>query len=366
MAAHSQSPCHNFQAAHGAMFALSGDHSIVETFGDAEGEALALRDGAALFDLSHLGIIEIKGPDAKDFLHRLTTVHVKALQTGQATNGAILNPNGTTLSIFRFLNTGESYWILVAPEILKVTLEFLDKMHFGEKLEFKDQSANFGVISVQGPKSPEVLAKVGIQNLPENQFQITKIQIAGKKIGCTAISEYGSKGFYFLTATGDFSDVYKSLFNQERKVSLMPAGRLAAEWVRLEKGVPVYGIDVDASNIILEAGLDNFVHPNKGCYPGQEVVERIHTYGEVAKKLVRLEVQSHYPLKRGDKIFSGDKEVGFITSSARPPWREQAIALGYVRRGFNAEGNVLRADSDHAGPKGVAVVVHLLGSDPLP
>src|SRR5919106_336532 len=107
---------------------------------------------------------------------------------------------------------------------------------------------------------------------------------------------------------------------------------------RIEAGIPRYGVDMTADTLLLETGLDHAVSFHKGCYLGQEIVERIHSRGHVNKRLVRLILETKEPVKRGAKVYHEDHEIGTITSSTFSPRKGSAFALGYVQRDFSNSG----------------------------
>ena len=124
-----------------------------------------------------------------------------------------------------------------------------------------------------------------------------------------------------------------------------PCGWQALEIARIEAGIPRFGADMDETNLAPEAGIEErAISYSKGCYIGQEVIARIRTYGQVAKSLRGLLLSddlAELP-KKGDKLFHGDKEAGFITSAVASPTFRRNIALGYVRREWNEPGTELR------------------------
>jgi folate-binding protein YgfZ len=117
--------------------------------------------------------------------------------------------------------------------------------------------------------------------------------------------------------------------------------------LRIEVGIPRYGVDMTADTLLLETGLEHAVSFTKGCYLGQEIVERIHSRGHVNKRLAGLILAGRAPVESGGKIFHGNREIGKITSSAFSPYKDSAIALGYVQReAFNPGDAVVVQDRD--------------------
>ena len=154
----------------------------------------------------------------------------------------------------------------------------------------------------------------------------------------------GTSGFDLFVPTAALGAVMDKLITAAKTVGGRVCGWLALETARIEAGTPRYGIDMDETNLAPEAGIEaRAISYSKGCYIGQEVIARIRTYGQVAKSLQGLRFEDAVkPLpKRGDKIYRGDKEIGYVTSAMASPTFKANIALAYVRREHNEIGTEL-------------------------
>jgi folate-binding protein YgfZ len=216
-----------------------------------------------------------------------------------------------------------------------------------------DVAAQYGLLSVQGPKSAAVVAKLHLAAalpLEPWTFIAAPAQGAGE-IYVMNIARTGRAGFDLYVPIDQLEDMLKAA----AAAAETEAGRLvgwdAFETARVEAGIPRFGADMDESNLPPEAGLDaHAVSYNKGCYIGQEIINRIHSFGQVAKALRRLRLADELPAlpSRGDVLLHDGKEVGWITSATASPRLKANVALGYVRKEVFAPGTELRL----RGPNG--------------
>jgi folate-binding protein YgfZ len=182
-----------------------------------------------------------------------------------------------------------------------------------------------------------------LSNLPASplHFSSVKDEQLGE-IYCVNHPRGTAKGFDLFVPNQSLPTVAEGLAAAVQSTGGRVCGWQALETVRIEAGLPRFGADMDESNLAPEAGIEaRAISYTKGCYIGQEVIARIRTYGQVAKALRGLKIISGPSPKKGDKILSGEKEVGYITSSTHSPALKADIALGYVRREHHAAGTEL-------------------------
>jgi tRNA-modifying protein YgfZ len=240
-------------------------------------------------------MISVSGPDHIDFLQRLSTQNVKTLNVGGVVPSAFLNGNGTVVGLFLMWKTPDSISLLPEPQSASVILQHLHKMHFAENLELHEEKADW--LEIRGRKAREFLKKE-LSVEPEPKLNWPRMALTEKSTVLPA-EPWGSPGWLIKTDTmlAGLPILSEEEYYFERALNLFPRDQ----------------IDVSENNIILEAGLLDYVHRDKGCYPGQEVVERIFTYGNVAKKLVLLEGHAR-ELERGSELYTNEKKIGNVTS----------------------------------------------------
>jgi glycine cleavage system T protein len=350
-----------YETAHqsGAIFVETSGWLMPGHYGDTVAEYQNARRKAALFDLSHYGKVEVSGADAASFLHNLCTNEVKNLlagggceaflTTGQAKIVAFValyrSPLAQEPSVFH-LDTG--------PDMAEKVVKHLDRYLISEQVELVDQTRAFAQMHVAGPRARELLEQALANGLPDlAELQHTTQTVAGGNIQLRRHQPLGLLGYDIVCEKDRAAAVWQALIASGAR----PAGLEAYNILRIEAGTPIYGLDIDESNLPQEvARVERTVSFTKGCYIGQETVARIRTYGHVNRSLTGLKVADG-PLSAGAKLFRADKEVGHITSSAVSPSLGQTVALAYVRRGSHEPGTVLDVEAE--GGRRAAEVVSL-------
>ena len=204
----------------------------------------------------------------------------------------------------------------------------------------------YGLLSVQGPKAEAVVRRLDLfQEIPANPFQF--VRVADGTLGEIYLMNQprlGSTGFDVFVPVNSLGAVAGKLIAAARSDGGRACGWPAFEITRIEAGIPRFGADMDESNLPLECGIEQrAVSYSKGCYIGQEVINRIHSIGHVNRELGGLRLADDLralPVK-GDKLLHAGKEVGYITSAVKSPALRANVALGYVRREANAAGTEL-------------------------
>jgi len=209
-----------------------------------------------------------------------------------------------------------------------------------------DVSPHYGLLSVQGPKAESVVLSLGIaKDLPGNPFTFLKVSDpASGDIYVVNQPRLSTRGFDLFVPAAALESIAGKLLTAAKSAGGRPCGWTAFETARIEAGIPRFGVDMDETNIPIECGIESrAISYTKGCYIGQEVINRIHTLGHVNRELRGLllsdELQA-LPVK-GDKLFHGSREVGYLTSTVASPKLRANIALGYVRREASQTGTEL-------------------------
>ncbi len=281
-----------------------------ETLGYAQEQKLADTSGG-FFDLTHYGTVSVVGPDAADFLHRMSTVDIKKLVVGQIVYGAFLTGKGTTIALGLFWRMAEQdFKILVSPPQKGGLLEHLDKFHFAESLELKDSSEDFDVYGIWN-----------INAFPPESSPEGFVWADPRRPLLTWVAVIKSDGPAFL--------------EKAKSLGWPLLGQRLFQFYRIEAGVPEMGEELTSSDLILEGNFNEAVARNKGCYPGQEVVERIFTYGQVNRKLMRVEIVGTWPQlpKLPYALVENEKTVLTLVSCAFLPSEPgRAWGLAFVNK----------------------------------
>jgi len=203
-------------------------------------------------------------------------------------------------------------------------------------LELADETAE---MSIQGQAARGVIEKVfGTQAAALERQKFLSLDVAGAAVALIRATHTAEDGFDVFVNRGDSARIRNALtLAGARSVS-----EDTFETLRIEAGVPCYGIDMDETNVVTETNLDDAVSFTKGCYIGQEIIVRIKHRGHVAKKLTGIVLSDANPVPRNARISSADgKEIGRITSSTFSPKLNRAIGIGYVKHDYLAQGTAL-------------------------
>ena len=245
-------------------------------------------------------------------------------------------------------------------------------------MQIVDAAPHYGLLSVQGPKAKEVIKALGLfgwgerprepltstnpdgssvaspHQLPVKQFDSLKISDATLgEIYLANNSRLGTSGFDLFVPDNSLGAVADKLIAAAKQIGGRAVGWTAFETMRIGAGIPRFGADMDETNIPLECGIESrAVTYNKGCYIGQEVINRIHSVGHVNRELRGLRLADDLKAlpARGDKLFHAGKEVGYVTSAVKSPTLNANIALAYVRREVNQIGNELTLQGTGESP----------------
>jgi len=294
----------------------------------------ALRTTAAWLDLSARGRIYATGDDRARLLHAMTTNHVQQLTPGTGCYAFFLNAQGHIQADVNLLCLEDRFLLDTEPETRERVFRHLDKYIIADDVALEDVTESMASVAVEGPQTAAVLAAVGA---PVPDAEYAHAQWNGAII--QRVSETGAPGFRIFVPVEAKADWIARL----ESAGAVYATPDEARTVRLEQGKPRYGEDIFDTTLPQETRQLHAVHFTKGCYLGQEIVERIRSRGHVNRLLVKLEVEGESPLARGTKVTAGAAEAGEVTSSAFSPGLGRVVALAYVRAQYASEATALDA-----------------------
>jgi len=334
---------HSTHARLGAHFGAVGGHPVVLRYGPEEtvaGEFQAMRDGAALVDLSGRDVLRVTGPDRIPFLHGMVTNDVKDMPVHGVRYAALLTAKGSMVADARLVRRDDDVLLLLEPGLGPGVLAHLERFLISEDAAVSDTGSDLGQLALVGPAAWTLARRVF--GLPGDEAPAASFLVGGVEGHAVHVlpSSLLVPGVDLLVHAADLEAVHAALLDEGAEVGLRPAGWEALEVLRVERGVPRYGVDMDERTIPLEANLERALNYQKGCYIGQEVIARATFRGHVNRKLVGLSLGSPGAPPRTE-LFQGDRKVGWLTSVVRSP-RLGDIALGYVHRGAIEPGTELR------------------------
>jgi glycine cleavage system T protein len=333
---------------HGARWTDDRGVELPESFTDVAEEYRAVRTCVGLIDASFRTQVRMSGEDRVGFLQGMLSNDVKSLKPGGGCAAALLTEQGRIVADLRVYALETEFLLDVDVRIKDSMINALSRFIIADDVELEDLSATQTTLALQGPLAARALATVAVMTPLAKEFDHQEAMIAGVSVRVVRVSETGEEGYEILAPREQAELVWQALWQAGASLGLRPIGHAALNSLRIEAGIPWYGVDMDEGRIVLEVGLEHAISFKKGCYLGQEVVERASARGHVNRKLSGLIVQlgdSSDPLPtQNDKLFHGEQEVGWITSVAWSPRLGCAIALGYVRREHLAAGTQLRID----------------------
>ncbi len=339
-------PGHEFHRALGARLTSVNGAEAVAAYGDVAAEQCALTETAGVLDLSFRGRLCLTGADRVRFLHGQVTNDIKALREGEGCYAALVTAKGRMESDLNIYSLPEELLLDFEPGLGEAVLQRLQKFIVADDVQVVDVAPDYGLLSVQGPAAAAAVRALGLfDSLPAKLFHFARIVDASLgELYLANQPRLGASGFDLFTPRAALPAVADKLIAAARAAGGRACGWEAFEAVRLEAGIPRFGVDMDQTHLPQEAGIETrAVSYTKGCYLGQEVLNRLHTLGHVNRELrgLRLEVEAKALPAKGDKLFHQDKEVGYITSVAVSPLRGATFALGYVRKGADRLGTRL-------------------------
>ncbi len=329
-----------------ARFGELNGAETVSNYGDWLAEHAALHETVGVIDLSFRSRICLTGADRARFLHGQVTNDVKKLLIGEGCYSAITTAKGKMESDLNIFALADELLLDFEPSLTEKISARLEKFIVADDVQIVDAAPHYGLLSVQGSKAVEVVRALNLfPEIPTQQFGSIKISDAMLgEIYLANNSRLGVSGFDLFVPNNSLSAVADKLIAAVKQIGGRAIGWTAFETVRIENGIPRFGADMDETNIPLECGIESrAIVYNKGCYIGQEVINRIHSVGHVNKELRGLCLANDlktFP-QRGDELFHAGKEVGYVTSAVKSPALNANIALGYVRREANQIGNEL-------------------------
>jgi folate-binding protein YgfZ len=312
-------------------------------FGDFTAEYRAARAAVVLADMNFRAFFSFSGPDRQRYLNAVLTSNVRDLKPGQGTIGLLLTPQGHILAEIETFALADRILASSHAMVRERTFSTLDKFIIMDDVVLEDVTSSTGTLDLIGPRTAELIsemASVDISEIPESGH----IEAALGPIPCRIIRHTwsGHPAATLVMAREQLTALWQELEGSVRAHGGAPAGLEALNSIRLESGTPWFGRDFDESTIPHEAGLElSHISYEKGCYIGQEIVERIRSRGHVNRRLTGLQFLAGEPPAPGTKLFVAGNETGHITSAAISPLLGKPIGLGYVRREHSSIGTRL-------------------------
>jgi folate-binding protein YgfZ len=317
--------------------------TTASVFSDAQQEFTALTNGCGVYDLGFRARISLKGGDRVRWMNGMVTNNIRDLAAGYGVYAFLLNPQGRILGDMNVYNLGGTLVVETDRSQLEKILATFDHYIIMDDVEVTNISEEWTALGVAGPKSRAVLDAAGIvvPTLQPLQSHVAQCECECDCLECTVVrgEDERRESYEIWLAPKDVLKTWQALLD----AGATPVGSQALERLRIADGIPLYGVDIRERDLPQETEQARALNFSKGCYVGQEIVERIRSRGNVHRKFTGFLIEGAGNVAAGDKIIYEEKEVGEITSVGvlPTPSGERTAALGYIRREVGAPGREL-------------------------
>ncbi len=327
-----RTPLFGRHQAHGAKIVpFAGFEMPLQYTGVIE-EHRAVRTAVGLFDVSHMGEFDVRGPGAAAYLDQLTPTRISALPPGKAHYTGLLTPAGTFVDDILVYRLAAEHFIVVvnAANVAKDWAWFVEHRP-ASGVTLRDMSAEYALIAVQGPKALPLVARLasGFDALAVKYYHLTEGQVAGRPVIAARTGYTGELGYELFTSLDDAGPVWDALLDAGAADGARPAGLAARDTLRLEAAMPLYGNDIDETTTVLEAGLEWVVDFTKDDFHGRAALLAQKEKG-VPRLRVGFELREKGIARHGNGVLLDGAPVGEVTSGTWAPHLERAIGMTYL------------------------------------
>jgi len=327
----------------GAALGLWFGCALPDSFTDWQAEYHMLRESVGVIDKNYRAYLRFTGPDRVRYLNAILTNDIKGLPENHANVSLFLNPQGHVQAEIETHALADELFCISFAMIRERLVPALDKYIIMDDVGLTDRTTECGTLALEGPKAAtaaEELAGVRLSGLEELESR----EVSVRGIPCRVVRRTpgNHSGAEFLLAKENLEEFWKILREAAQRSGGGAVGYKALNSLRLEQGIPWFGYDFGEKQIPHEAGLENsHISYSKGCYTGQEIVERVRSRGQVNRVRVSLRFEGNDPPVANSLLLSEGKEVGYVTRTGFSPAINASIGMGYLRREKTAPGAVL-------------------------
>ena len=349
-----ETPLAKLEIAEGAKLAEFNGCILPEFVSDFDSEYRAARESVALFDTNWHASIILSGPDRVRYLNAVVTNDVKSLAEGSGTLALLLNPQGHILAELEIYALKDQLLVLTHASVRERTIQTLDKFIIMDDVTLEDATDTLGSLAIEGPKAGAIFSQAtGLAIEGFSEMPLAEVTIDGVPCHLIRHSHFGLPGAEVVAPREKLAIIWQNLHTAVHAQHGRPIGMAALNALRLEAGIPWFPLDFNDTVIPHEAAIETtHISFSKGCYTGQEIVERVRSRGHVNRRRVQLKFSTQDPPARTTRLLANGSEVGLVTSAAFSPSTGTAIGMAYVRREHNSPGTTLHFDA------GSATIIH--------
>ena len=327
-----KTPLHARHVASGAKMVPFGGWDMPVEYSGIVAEHMAVRERAGIFDVSHMGEIEIAGKNALDAVQRISCNDASKLQVGQAQYSGLLTQQGTFVDDLLVYRLGSSHFLLV----VNASHIPVDYAHIAEHIKAAgdavavDASSRYALLAVQGPRALEVLQPLtGVDLTSLKYYWFAHGEVANVRATISRTGYTGEDGFEILVPPQAADRLWLAILQTGTSVDLLPCGLGARDTLRLEASMRLHGNDIDETTTALEADLGWIVGWNKTEFIGADVLRRQKAEG-VTRRIVGFEMVDRGIARHGYDVYVGETKVGAVTSGTQTPFLKKAIGMAYL------------------------------------
>jgi aminomethyltransferase len=325
----------------GRMIDFAGWEMAVQFSGPIQ-EHMAVRGAAGLFDVSHMGEIELQGSGALDLLQRLTTNDVGRLQDNQVQYSMLTTPDGGIIDDLLVYRISQEYYLLVVNAAnTEKDFNWIKDQAAYTNAEVHDTSAGYVLLALQGPLAERILQDLTDHMLDRIPYYWSqRVMIDGCDCRVSRTGYTGEDGFEIFCGPSHARHLWNRLLVTGHPLGLLPCGLAARNTLRLEASFRLWGNDMDETTTPVEAGLGWAVKLGKCDFIGREVIERQKREG-VARKLAGFVVEDRAPARDGYPITVDGQEIGVVNSGSPAPYLKKNIGMAYVPVQYAVPGTLV-------------------------
>lgn len=294
-----------------------------------------VRNNVGLFDVSHMGEVFVSGKQALEFLNKIVPQDISKLDYEKAVYCQLPNKHGGLIDDLIIYKLGINYYLVICnASRIDEDLNWMVRNKRNMDVKIDNQSHNYSLLAIQGPRAAELLADMGL-NTDQNSFTIKASEICGRKILASRTGYTGEDGFEILVENDFAETLWDEILEDGKKYGIKPIGLGARDTLRLEAGLHLYGNDLDENTTPIEAGLSWSVPKDKeDNYNGKDIImEQIKNGTD--KKLIGLKMLDRSIPRHEYEVFKDGEKIGTVTSGGVSPVLNANIALAYVKNDKN-------------------------------
>ena len=336
----------SWHRAHGARMVPFVGWDMPVEYSGVTNEHLAVRTRAGLFDVSHMGQIEVAGADALAAVQHISSNDAARLKIGQAHYSGLMTSRGTFVDDMLVYRFGNDHFLMVvnASNVDKDYAYIVEQIKGLGDASAVNSSSRYELIAVQGPAARQIVQKLTSVDLGAIRYYwFAHGEVAGARATLSRTGYTGEDGYEIFVAPAQAVRVWEALMDAGRDVDLIPAGLGARDTLRLEAAMRLYGNDIDDTTTVLDADLEWIVGWNKTGFLGKDALAGQKASG-LTRRLVGFEMVDRAIARHGHDVYDGDRKTGVVTSGTQTPFVKKAIGMAYVPVGKTEPGTELVID----------------------